>query len=110
MTAPRKARGLGRLKEFSTCCHPLDGTSHQFPHDHRQLGRPRSRHRPGSDAAIPRSTPGRLWVGASAVGIGEKLGEPGAERRGEAIERRGIDEADVNHVEEMDSILEAEGR
>ena len=26
MTTPRKARGLGRLKEFSTCCHPLDGT------------------------------------------------------------------------------------
>ena len=29
--------------------------------------------------AIPRSTPGRLWGGASAVGIGEELGEPGAE-------------------------------
>ena len=79
MTTPRKARRGDRLEEFSTCCHPLDGTSHQFPHDHRQLGRPRSRHRQGSDAAIPRSTPGRLLRGASAVGIGEELGEPGAE-------------------------------
>ena len=59
---------------------------------------------------IPRSTRCRLLGGASAVGIGEELGEPGAEGRGEAIERRGIDEADVDHVEEMDSILEAEGR
>ncbi len=46
---------------------------------------------------LPRSTPGRLG-GASAVGIGEELGEPGTEGRGEAIEHHGIDEADVDHV------------
>jgi len=47
---------------------------------------------------------------ASAVGIGEQLGEPGPQFGRQGVERRGGHEADVDHVDEMHSVFQSESR